>query len=122
MKKTFLPVFGTLALLLCACGTEPYYEMAYRAIDKLQTLIVNPGTIFIKHVFHGTPPAGDYGELILVLYSSINEESTRANSYFGYESDELYYVGLDAVTLYDYRDYYFQLDTDRVNDHYGYHL
>jgi hypothetical protein len=105
MKKTFLPVFGTLALLLCACGTEPYYEMAYRAIDKLQTLIVNPGTIFIKHVFHGTPPAGDYGELILVLYSSINEESTRANSYFGYESDELYYVGLDAVTLYDYRDY-----------------
>jgi hypothetical protein len=122
MKKTFLCVMTASAALLSACGTEPYYEMAYRAIDKLQTLIVNPETIFIKHVFHGTPPVGDYGELILVLYSSITAEDTRENSYFGYESDEIYYVALEAVALYDYRDYYFQLDTDRVNDHYGYHL
>ena len=122
ITKKIIILTALAPILLTSCNKEEMYATAYAAIDKLQTLIINPETIFIKNAFYGKPPVGDYGNLILILYNSLDAESVRVTGHFAYENEELYYTGLDAVALYEHRDYYYQLDSNTINDHYGFDI
>jgi len=122
IAKRIIILTALAPLLLTSCNKEEMYSLAYDAIDKLQTLIINPETVFIKNAFYGKPPVEDYGNLILIMYNSINSESVRVTGHFAYESEELYYTGLDAVALYEHRDYYYQLDSKTINAHYGFDI
>ncbi|HOJ44548.1 MAG TPA: hypothetical protein PK340_00730 [Bacilli bacterium] len=120
MKKASFPLLMIVALPLMACSSGPMYELAYTAVNKLQTLIENADTLFIRHAYYGDPPNESYGTLALLVYSTLNELEERVTSYFGYENEELYYLGLDAVRLYDYRTYYYELDNFKINEHFGF--
>jgi len=120
MKKHLFYPLLLIAIPLSACSSGPMYELAYTAVGKLQTLIENAETLFIRHAYYGDPPNETYGTLALLVYSTLNEQDERVTSYFGYENEDLYYLGLDAVKLYDYRTYYYELDNFKINEHFGF--
>ena len=105
---------------LTACSSGPMYELAYRAVDKLKTIIEDANRLFIHHAYYGDPPTEVYGTLALIVFSTPNEDNVRVMNYFGYENDDKHYLWLDAVGLYDYRNYYYELDNFKINDHYGF--
>ncbi len=112
-----------LIMLLTLTGCQDVnaqYEKAYAAVTKLQTLISNPESLHIRHAYVGTPPLEDYDELILLLFSSLDQENVRISSYFAYENELKYYEGLAATQLYDYRNYYNELSPDKINEHFGF--
>lgn len=121
-KKAFITLAVLVTLPLASCRNEAMYEFAYDGVAKLQTLIEYADTLYLKHLYHGQPPVGDYGPIVLIIYSVIGESQIRENDYFAYEDEDTYYLGLDAISLYDYRDHYVQLDVSSVNDHFGFEL
>ena len=105
---------------LTSCNNEEMYDLAYRGVAKLQSLIDNPNDIYIKHVFHGEPPIQTYGTIVLMIYTIPVAGQLEDDLYFAYETEDIYFVGLDAVPLYEYREYYFELDVDTINAHFGF--
>ena len=122
LRKTMILASMFAMLPLTGCRNEAMYEFAYDGVAKLQTLIEYADTLYLKHLYHGQPPVGEYGPIVLIIFSVIGESQIRENDYFAYEDEDTYYLGLDAVSLYDYRDHYVQLDVSSVNDHFGFEL
>ena len=120
MNKKILLLPLLLLLPLTSCNRDAKYALAYDGIEKLQTLLDDPDDIEIKHAFHGTPPVTSYGTIVLMIYEKPSEGVTGPDHYFAYENETTYYDELDAVPLYEYREYYVELDSDVINEHFGF--
>gem|GEM_PF-1585936 len=119
---TMLTLALAATFVLTGCNKDEMNDKADLAIEKLLTLVYRPETLYLKHVFYGKPPVGDYEKFILILYTSLDAEDIRSTSHFAYENADRIYTGLDAVALYEYRDYYFQMDAQALNEKYGFEI
>jgi hypothetical protein len=115
VKKLLMPLLAA-SVLLTACPNQQdlRYEFAEEAITTLLANTEDP-SVYLRFVYHGTPPLEGYGVMVLVRYS-FDENGQLGYRNFAYFSDTDYHFGGIANDLYGYRTSYTQLSATQLNE------
>ncbi len=115
MKKLIIP-FLFISTLLTACpnANDQRYVFANEAVTYLLETSEDK-SIFLRFVYHGTPPFEDLGLMVLVRYSYDENGSFGYRNFAYFSPTDVHINGL-ANDLYAYRNSYTQLSATRFNE------
>ena len=119
MNKSVLALTVLATISLTSCYEDEKYVLAYEAVAKLQTLIENADTIYVRHIYHGNFPFPPAGIGVVMMFTTLVDE-VKETDYFTYETETTYALGPEAEAVYSYWEYYTELDVDRINNHFGF--
>jgi hypothetical protein len=115
MKKLLLPLlFVSTLLTACPNANDQRYIFATEAVTYLLENTQDE-SVFLRFVYHGTPPFDDLGLMVLIRYS-FDEDGSFGYRNFAYFSDTDVHINGLANELYAYRNSYTQLSATRFNE------
>lgn len=115
MKKLILPLlFVSTLLTACPNTSDQRYIFANEAVAYLLEHTEDE-SIFLRFVYHGTPPFDDLGLMVLIRYS-FNENGSFGYRNFAYFTPTDVHINGLANELYAYRNSYTQLSATRFNE------
>ena len=104
MKKNRLLL---LALLLTSCSTKLNYDLAYRALDELESKVSYFKTIEVKHAtYHPYEEERNFDELVIINYfydeGSINDLEDYLMYSYNKELDSYTFIQGEEAEMYFY--------------------
>ena len=119
MNKSILFLVFLASISLTSCYEDDKYVLAYEGVEKLQTVIDNADTLYLRHVYHGETPFQPRGIVVVMMFTTLVND-VKETDYFSYENEEIYSLGQEAEAIYSYWEYYYELEVERINEHFGF--
>ena len=119
MNKSILFLVFLASISLTSWYEDDKYVLAYEGVEKLQTVIDNADTLYLRHVYHGETPIQPRGIVVVMMFTTLVND-VKETDYFSYENEEIYSLGQEAEAIYSYCEYYYELEVERINEHFGF--